>query len=70
MVGRSMADSYAALLRGINVSGKNKIYLRCPNGCARSKLTNAWFDAKLGVTSTVRNWRTVLKLVEMTAPGD
>jgi uncharacterized protein (DUF1697 family) len=33
---------------------------------ARTKLTNAYFDATLGTTSTVRNWRTTLKLLEMT----
>ncbi len=42
-----------------------EIYLRCPNGAARTKLTNAYFDTKLSTTSTMRNWRTVLKLVEM-----
>ena len=43
------------------------IYFFCPNGVARSKLTNKYFDSKLGTTSTVRNWRTVLKLVELCA---
>ncbi len=43
-----------------------EIFLRCPNGFARTKLTNAYFDAKLATTSTGRNWRTVLRLVEMT----
>jgi uncharacterized protein (DUF1697 family) len=42
-----------------------EIYLRCPNGFARTKLTNAYFDAKLQTTSTARNWRTVLKLREL-----
>lgn len=42
-----------------------EIYVSCPNGVGRSKLTNAWFDTKLGTVSTGRNWRTVLKLVEM-----
>jgi len=41
------------------------IYLRLPNGVARSKLTNAYFDATLRTTSTLRNWRTVLQLLEM-----
>ena len=41
------------------------IYLRLPNGVARTKLTNAWFDRELATTSTVRNWRTVLELVEL-----
>ncbi len=43
-----------------------EIYLRCPNGFARTKLTNAYFDAKLATTSTGRNWRTILRLAEMT----
>jgi uncharacterized protein (DUF1697 family) len=42
-----------------------EIYLSCPNGMARTKLTNAWFDGKLDTTSTARNWRTVLTLAEM-----
>jgi uncharacterized protein (DUF1697 family) len=44
---------------------KREIYLSCPNGAGKTKLTNAWFDAKLETTSTARNWRTVLKLVAM-----
>jgi uncharacterized protein (DUF1697 family) len=43
-----------------------EIYLHLPNGVARSKLTNQYFDSTLGTTSTSRNWRTVLKLVELT----
>ena len=43
----------------------SEIYLYCPNGMARTKLTNAYFDAQLSTTSTIRNWRTVLKLVEL-----
>ena len=39
-----------------------EIYLDCPNGLARTKLTNAYFDAKLSTTSTMRNWKTVVKL--------
>lgn len=42
-----------------------EIYLRCPNGIGRSKLTTDYFDRALETTSTVRNWRTVLALVEM-----
>jgi uncharacterized protein (DUF1697 family) len=41
------------------------VYMLCPNGVARTKLTTAWLDSKLSTTSTARNWRTVLKLVEM-----
>jgi uncharacterized protein (DUF1697 family) len=51
---------------GFAVRGR-EIYLHCPKGFARTKLTNAYFDSKLGTMSTVRNWRTVLKLRELTA---
>ena len=36
-----------------------EIFLCCPNGMARTKLTNDYFDSRLATTSTVRNWRTV-----------
>jgi len=55
---RSSGDSFE--LRG------REIYLHLPNGVARTKLTNAYFDARLAVTSTMRNWRTVMKLLELT----
>jgi uncharacterized protein (DUF1697 family) len=41
------------------------VFARLPNGTARTKLTNAYFDSKLRTVSTVRNWRTVLKLAEL-----
>jgi uncharacterized protein (DUF1697 family) len=52
--GRSAPDAFT--VRG------QEVYLRLPNGVADTKLTNAYFDAKLGTTSTGRNWRTVTKL--------
>lgn len=54
---RSPPDEFQVLGR--------EIYLRLPNGAARSKLTNAWFDSKLVTTATIRNWNTVNKLVEL-----
>jgi uncharacterized protein (DUF1697 family) len=42
-----------------------EIYLHCPKGYARTKLTTSYFDSRLGTTTTVRNWRTVLKVIEM-----
>jgi uncharacterized protein (DUF1697 family) len=55
---RSPGDEFVA--RG------REIYLRFANGAGRSRLTNEHFDRTLATTSTMRNWRTVLKLVEMT----
>jgi len=57
-------DSNRGAPDAFEVRGR-EIYLHLPNGVARSKLTNAYFDAKLGTTCTVRNWRTVLKLLEI-----
>ncbi len=54
---RSPPDRF--VLRG------REVYLHLPNGVARSKLTNAYFDATLRTTSTARNWATVQKLAEM-----
>ena len=42
-----------------------EVYLHLPNGVARTKLTNRYFDTALATVSTIRNWRTVLKLVEL-----
>jgi len=42
-----------------------EIYLCFPKGVGRTKLGNQYFDSRLGTASTVRNWRTVLKLLEM-----
>jgi uncharacterized protein (DUF1697 family) len=51
------------------LSGR-EIYLHCPNGVARSKLTAPYFDTRLKTVSTARNWRTVLTLLEMAGgPG-
>jgi uncharacterized protein (DUF1697 family) len=54
---RSPPDEFAVIGR--------EVYLRCPFGIGRSKLTNGYFDTKLTTTSTCRNWRTVLSLVEL-----
>lgn len=51
-----------------HVKGR-EVYLHLPNGMGRTKLTNAYFDAKLATTSTARNWATILKLEEMMRTG-
>lgn len=57
--GRSAPDAFEVVGR--------EIYLQLPNGMARTKLTNAYFDSKLRTVSTARNWRTVGKLFELMA---
>ena len=41
------------------------IYLHCPTGFARTKLTNNLFERKLKTDATTRNWKTITKLVEL-----
>jgi uncharacterized protein (DUF1697 family) len=42
-----------------------EVYLYCPDGYGRTKLSNAAFERLLSVNATTRNWRTVNTLVEM-----
>ena len=45
--------------------GRTEVYVHCPNGYGRSKLNNTFFEKKLGVAATTRNWNTVNKLLEL-----
>ncbi len=45
----------------------NCIYLLCPNGVSRTRLTNNFFERKLKTAATTRNWNTVLKLFKMSS---
>lgn len=38
------------------------VYLYCPKGYGRTKLTNTYLEKQLGVVATTRNWRTIQKL--------
>ena len=46
-------------------SSGREVYLHCPDGYGDSKLINSFWEKKLGVAATTRNWRTVNKLLEM-----
>ena len=41
------------------------VYLCCPNGYGNTKLTNTFFEKKLKVIATTRNWKTVAELVQI-----
>ncbi|MEU9477585.1 DUF1697 domain-containing protein [Streptomyces sp. NPDC048191] len=52
--------------------GDRCLYLYAPEGVGRSKLAEALSRPRLtrgGLIATSRNWNTVLKLAELTAPG-
>jgi uncharacterized protein (DUF1697 family) len=55
--GRSPPDEFELRSR--------EIYLHLPNGMGRTKLAGDYFERKLGVAATARNWNTVLRLVEL-----
>ncbi len=59
---RSVPDAF--------VSHGQEVYLRLPNGVARTQLTNSYFDTRLRTIGTMRNWRTVTRLLELMEERD
>jgi uncharacterized protein (DUF1697 family) len=41
------------------------VYLFCPNGYGNTKLNNSFFEKKLRVQASTRNWKTVSELVKL-----
>ena len=41
------------------------VYLYCPNGYGRTKWTNTFFENKLKVEATTRNWKTTIELLRI-----
>ncbi len=63
-----------AVVRGLDVKNTEpdefsivdrEIYVHCPNGYARTKLNNTFWERKLRVAATTRNWNTVNRLIEL-----
>lgn len=46
------------------VTGRT-VYISCPNGYGNTKLSNNFFESKLKVLATTRNWKTTNKLIEI-----
>jgi uncharacterized protein (DUF1697 family) len=57
-------DPESFLPERFEVFGKH-IYLWCPHGQAGSTMLGSFGDRQLGVTVTIRNWRTVENLAEL-----
>jgi uncharacterized protein (DUF1697 family) len=47
-----------------HVSG-SVVYLYCPNGYGRTKLSNSAIERTFGVQATTRNWKTIVTLLGM-----
>jgi uncharacterized protein (DUF1697 family) len=41
------------------------VYLYCPNGYGKTKLSNTFFENKLKVNATTRNWKTTTELLSI-----
>jgi uncharacterized protein (DUF1697 family) len=46
---------------------ESAIYLFCPNGYGKTKLSNNFFERKLGTLTTTRNWNTVNALYTLSS---
>jgi uncharacterized protein (DUF1697 family) len=44
---------------------ENVVYLYCPNGYGKTKLTNNFLETKLKVIATTRNWKTTNELLKI-----
>jgi len=49
------------------VNHGREIYLYCPNGYGKSKLSNNFIEKKLQRVATSRNWNSILKLHELSS---
>jgi uncharacterized protein (DUF1697 family) len=45
--------------------GEMVVYLYCPNGYGKTKLSNSFFERKLGIPVTTHNWNTVNALYKL-----
>ena len=61
-----LGDLEAYLPDELTLAGPD-VYVSVPTGQARSKLVQALTAPRLGTTLTLRNWRTVAALAELTA---
>ena len=56
-------------VKGINddeyLIDNDMVYIYCPSGFAKTKLSNNLFERKLNVTATTRNYNSTLKLLEL-----
>ncbi len=66
LVALGLGDLADYLPDELTLAGR-EIYVSVPNGQARSKLMEKLTTKRLPATLTVRNWRTVTALAEMTA---
>lgn len=42
-----------------------EIFIYCPNGFGKTKLYTNFFEKKMGVTGTARNWKTIINILDI-----
>jgi uncharacterized protein (DUF1697 family) len=47
-----------------------EIFIYCPNGFGRTKLYTNFFEKKMGVTGTARNWKTISTILSIAEKKD
>jgi uncharacterized protein (DUF1697 family) len=47
------------------ITGEKEVYLFCLHGYGKTKLSSNYFEKKLSVSATTRNWNTVTALLKM-----
>src|SRR5689334_1227046 len=60
---RALAD-HASPPDEFRIVGR-EVYLLCPRGYGITKLNNTFWERKLNLASTTRNWNTIKKLLEL-----
>jgi len=43
----------------------SEIFIFCPNGFGRTKLYTNFFEKKMGITGTARNWKTITTILDL-----
>lgn len=51
-----------------HISGQ-EIFIYCPNGFGRTKLYTNFFEKKMGIRGTARNWKSVMAILEIAGKG-
>lgn len=65
-VGEKLDKIGAELCRNDEFRVRDKvIYLYCPEGYGKTRLTNGFFENRLNVNATTRNWKTTIELLSM-----
>jgi len=63
---KELLQPYLHSSERLQLSG-TELYLHCPYGYGKTKLTNNLIEKKLGLNATTRNWKTLLKVCQLSS---